>query len=106
MAAIEEGLPPLRPSTAAKQALAVATHRVSADSLRRLSAHFRGAVLVVAGDEDILVNHANGETLARHLNAYILRLKGAGHGANEQYSDDVNRAIYDNILRGEQRSRM
>ena len=43
--AIKEGLPPLRMTTVAKQALAVATHRVSDERLHALSKHFGGQYL-------------------------------------------------------------
>ena len=101
MKGIAEGLPPFRVSSAVKQALAVATHRVSTEKLCKLGEHFDGAALVVAGDQDILVNHENAEVLGKPLGAFMLRLCGAGHGANEQYRDEVNAAIYDNIMRGE-----
>lgn len=94
-------------STAVKQGLAVATHRLSQADLRALGDHFGPAVLIVTGDSDILVHPHNSTVLASPLDqSTLLTLPAAGHGANEQCAEEVNKAIKRNILRGVLRSRL
>jgi pimeloyl-ACP methyl ester carboxylesterase len=95
-----EGNKPLPFSTVLKQGLGVASHRVSSDRLASLARHFGDAVLVVTGDSDILVHPMNSEVLAKELNATLITLPNAGHGANEQCAVVVNDAIQKNALRG------
>lgn len=86
-------------STILKQVLAVTTHNVSLQELNDISKSVNGNVLVVSGDDDILVHVANSERLAQGLKPkqYML-LNGAGHGAFEQCSDEVNQAIEQIVL--------
>jgi pimeloyl-ACP methyl ester carboxylesterase len=98
---VKDGMPDTPLTTVFKQALAVATHRVPADALRRLSRErFQGGqrALVVTGDADILVHHGNATVLRDGLEAHFLLLPGAGHGANEQCAQEVNAALLANIL--------
>lgn len=94
------GMPPRDVLSLAKQGMAVATHHVSPARLETLAQHFRDAILVITGDKDILVHPGNAYVLRDGLQAHFLELPIAGHGANEQYPEEVNHAILDNIRRG------
>eukprot|EP00510_Aplanochytrium_minuta_P003184 CAMPEP_0184022152 /NCGR_PEP_ID=MMETSP0954-20121128/10423_1 /TAXON_ID=627963 /ORGANISM="Aplanochytrium sp, Strain PBS07" /LENGTH=278 /DNA_ID=CAMNT_0026304447 /DNA_START=166 /DNA_END=1002 /DNA_ORIENTATION=- len=98
----EAGMQPPAISSLIKQALAVATHRVSNENLKRMSRHFQDAALVITGDSDILVHPQNSNTLRLGLRAKLLILPLGGHGANEQFPEKVNGKIYENILLGNQ----
>ena len=99
--ALKDGSTPLKMKTVIKQALAVCTHRTSDADLKRFSNHFVDAVLVITGDSDILVHESNSEILAKSIKgSTLLRIPNAGHGANEQEANLVNKAIEANIRRG------
>lgn len=98
---IERGIPIDVPSTTFfKQVLAVATHRVTDNEMKAINKKLNGRVLVVTGDQDILVHMANSKRLANGLSAKYIELNGAGHGASEQYADLVNSEIERLILGG------
>lgn len=97
----QEGAPKPTAWTPVKQTFAVATHRVPTASLQRLQRHFGEAALVVTGDSDILVHHANSGVLKEGLGATLLMIENAGHGAAEQNPIAVNQALLDNFGRGE-----
>lgn len=102
--ALRDGTRPLRLSTIIKQAVAVMTHRLGDRDLRYLSDHFGDAILIVTGDKDILVHGHNSVVLYNGMRpATLLIVPGAGHGANEQCPNIVNRAIEANIRRGMRR---
>ena len=91
------GMPPMRVTSIFKQAFAVFSHSVSEAELKYVAQSVRGHVLVVTGDDDILVHPDNSTRLARELSAELVWIKGAGHGANEQCAPDVNAAIERNV---------
>jgi pimeloyl-ACP methyl ester carboxylesterase len=78
------GMKPPGAGTLAKQALAVATHRVSAADLRRIGRHFGDAVVVLTGDADILVHAGNASVLAGGIK---VRAKQGERRANEGESE-------------------
>ena len=98
MQAKQDGMPAQRFASIVKQGFAVATHNVSREELAHISKELKGNVLVVTGDEDILVHPRNADRLADGLKAELIVLPGAGHGANEQYADEVNQAIERRVL--------
>ncbi len=95
-------------STLLKQGLAVATHNVNSARLNSLASHVNGAVCVVTGDSDILVHPKNAALIADGLkidpnntkSGLLLTLPVSGHGANEQWSVEIGRALVANIERG------
>ena len=94
--AIEEknkGMKPVNLSTIIKQVLAVTTHHVTESELKNIAKKLNGNVLVVTGDEDILVHPKNSEKLNNALNCQFLSISGAGHGAFEQSHEEINQAI-------------
>lgn len=104
VAAKEEGMAPAQLTSVVKQALAVMTHRLPATALADLGRHFgTEGMLVVTGDEDILVHMDNATELAAGLGCPVTTLPGAGHGAIEQCAADVNAAIKRTILDGHKR---
>lgn len=77
-----------------KQGLAVFGHSVSGQEFQYISSKVQGNVLVITGDEDILVHPANSTRLCQELaGSQLVEIKGAGHGANEQDPQTVNSAI-------------
>jgi len=95
----KKGIRPFSMLTVWNQAIAVASHCVSTERLAILNAHFEGGkhILVVTGTDDILVHPTNSDALQSGLDCRILRLPGAGHGANEQCAAEVNAALEENI---------
>jgi pimeloyl-ACP methyl ester carboxylesterase len=92
------GMPPQRISSIFKQAFAVFTHNVSEAELNYISdVVLKGNVLVLTGDEDILVHPNNSIRLSHGLKCKIITVPGAGHGANEQVAQFVNEMIEKNI---------
>jgi pimeloyl-ACP methyl ester carboxylesterase len=100
------GIPDIPLCTIFKQFGSCVSHYVDNSRLKKMGAYFGAGVLVVTGDEDILVNCKNSEMLAHGLivdgksGGQLLVLPGAGHGANEQCADAVCAAIRRNIERG------
>jgi len=97
----ELGMPSIPFSTVFKQALAVTSHRVSYDSLAKLGQHFGPGSLVITGGSDILVHHDCSKVLKKGLNAKLIVLDDAGHGANEQHAETVNNAILEAVIQGQ-----
>lgn len=88
-----------------KQGFAVFGHSVSQQEFDYISRKLKGNVLVLTGDEDILVHPANAGRLHRELaGSELVEMKGAGHGANEQNPELVNAAIERIILKSEEHS--
>lgn len=102
--ALKDGSSPLSIKTVIKQAIAVCTHRISNDDMKRFSHHFGDAVLIITGDSDILVHESNSTILANGIkDSTLLKISNAGHGANEQEPKIVNEAIEANVRRGNMR---
>jgi len=104
--ALEEhakGIAPPALKSVIKQGFAVATHRVTMNDLAEISKSLNGNVLVITGDQDILVHMKNSERLCTGLNAKSVILPGAGHGAFEQCSELVNSEIESLILRSKRK---
>eukprot|EP01065_Artemidia_motanka_P004313 TRINITY_DN12059_c0_g2_i2.p1 TRINITY_DN12059_c0_g2~~TRINITY_DN12059_c0_g2_i2.p1 ORF type:complete len:272 (+),score=88.86 TRINITY_DN12059_c0_g2_i2:570-1385(+) len=80
-------------SVVARQALAVSAHRVSGAALEAMRQHFGGAVLVVTGDADELVDRRNSDILGRALGTRPVVIAQAGHGVAEQCAKQVNEAL-------------
>jgi hypothetical protein len=86
----------------------VTTHRVSSERLESLSASLNGAVCVITGDSDILVHPQNATLIANGLkidpssesSGVLMTLPMSGHGANEQWPEEVGKALVANIERG------
>ena len=100
--ALEEkrkGIPVSPVSSVIKQIFAVSTHNVTLDQLAEISKSVNGNVLVVTGDEDILVHMANSRRLHEGLKGELMIFKGAGHGAFEQCANEVNAAIEKLVLK-------
>jgi pimeloyl-ACP methyl ester carboxylesterase len=87
------GVPGLRITSVIKQALAVFSHSVRREEFQAISQNLHGNVAVLTGDADILVHPANAERLREDLQAGLLIVPGAGHGANEQEPALVNSLI-------------
>lgn len=96
---LERGIPLPSGLSMMKQVLAVTTHNVPLDELDAISKSVKGNCMVLTGDEDVLVHMANSERLAKGLKPrkHVI-LKGAGHGAFEQFANEVNSAIEDIVL--------
>ena len=89
----KNGVPPMRITSIFKQAFAVFGHSVSADELAGIAKSLNGNVLVLTGDADILVHPENATRLRDELNAELVVVPKAGHGANEQEHLLVNQTI-------------
>ena len=90
----KRGIPTAKNSSVMKQVLAVTTHRVTKEELQDISKSVNGNVLIVTGDEDILVHMQNSFKLNEGLNAKtFLVIGGGGHGVFEQEPLTVNREI-------------
>jgi pimeloyl-ACP methyl ester carboxylesterase len=98
MQAKQDNMPPQSFLSIIKQGFAVMTHNVSHQELAHISRVLKGNVLVVTGDEDVLVHPRNAERLRDGLGAELVVMKHAGHGANEQYAQEVNKAIETKVL--------
>lgn len=87
------GVPGLKISSIMKQAFAVFTHSMSSAELVYITKSLKGNVLVLSGDSDILVHPQNALRLRDELGAELVMIPGAGHGANEQEPEYVNKII-------------
>jgi len=93
-------LPPHMAWTMFKQTMAVSLHNVPDKELSRVAASVNGNVVVITGDKDILVHPWHSYRLARKLGVKPVILRGARHGANEQFADEVNALIARNVAAG------
>ena len=95
----KKGIPLPSAFSMLKQTFAVMTHNVTTTQLEEISNSVNGNILVVTGDEDILVHMQNSVRLNETLKGKMMVLKAAGHGAYEQYAPEVNAAIEELILK-------
>eukprot|EP01065_Artemidia_motanka_P034919 TRINITY_DN42902_c0_g1_i1.p2 TRINITY_DN42902_c0_g1~~TRINITY_DN42902_c0_g1_i1.p2 ORF type:complete len:413 (+),score=143.46 TRINITY_DN42902_c0_g1_i1:60-1241(+) len=86
--------------TIARQLGAICCHYVSRRRLRRLKAA-GFPILIVSGQQDVLVRPHNSRWMAEWLDAEHLHFRNAGHGVNEQHSDVCNTAVADMALRAD-----
>lgn len=89
----DKGVKGFRVSSIFKQALSVFTHSCSMEELENIAKSVNGKVIVITGDEDILVHPYNADRLHKGLKGEMVVIPKAGHGANEQASDQVNQLI-------------
>jgi pimeloyl-ACP methyl ester carboxylesterase len=89
----EKGIPQPSLTTIIKQTLAVTTHYTSPEDMQRIKKRVHGNVLVITGDDDILVHSANSLKLHQGFNCKLVVIPGGGHGAFEQFADQVNAEI-------------
>jgi len=93
----EAGAPATPALTIFKQMFAVTTHCISHADLELMSRHFGHSGLVISGDQDVLMHHSNSEILHKGLKGRYLLFEGAGHGVQEQFANELNKTLLENI---------